>query len=128
MELTFMLRVFLSVFFTAAVLATIWLPARAHSPNQFLLMGEPNEEWLRGLKNNSGVLCCDGKDGVDVQYDTKDGAYRVWLYNAFWVVPNDKVITEPNRLGMAQVWYSTSWGSDGVPKPFIRCFIPGSLT
>lgn len=100
--------------------------AIAHSPEHFSQMGESNEKWIRGLKNSKGVLCCDGKDGFDAQYDTKDGQYRVYLYNQWWVVPDEALIDEPNKLGVAQVWYSTYWNKPNVPTVMIRCFIPGA--
>ncbi len=128
METTFIVRLLLTVVFTAAILTAIWLPARAHSPEHFAQMGEEKEKWLRGLQNDNGISCCDGRDGYDAIYDTKDGSYRVLLYGSYWVVPDAKVLKVPNKIGVAQVWYSTLWSSDAVPVPTpqIRCFIPGS--
>lgn len=120
------LRIVLSLIMTGLVLWAIWLPAKAHSPEHFAVMGEANEQWLRGLKNDAGHTCCDGRDGYDAIYDTEDGHYRVLLYGSYWVVPDDKVLKVPNRLGVAQVWYTTLWTIDGKPSPQIRCFIPGS--
>ncbi len=124
METTFIVRLLLSVMFTAVILVAIWLPVRAHSPDHFAQMGEEKEKWLRGLKNETGALCCSGKDGFDAEYDTQGNSYRVLLYGSYWVVPDEAVVKEPNRMGVAQVWYTTFWSADGVPKPQIRCFIP----
>lgn len=89
-------------------------------------MGEENEKWLKGLKNDNGKACCDGRDGYDAIYDIKDGHYRVLLFSKYWVVPDDKVIREPNKLGVPMVWYSTLYNEPNVPTPQIRCFIPGA--
>ena len=41
-----------------------------------------------------------------------------------WIdVPDDAVITEPNRAGRTMVW--PMWGTVGIS---IRCFLPGSMT
>ena len=113
-------------FLAAAVVIASTAQAFAHSPEHFAQMGEENEQWMRGLKNDSGATCCDGRDGFDAIYDTKDGQYRVLLYSKYWVVPDDKVLKVPNKIGVAQVWYQTLWSVDKVPTPTIRCFIPGA--
>jgi len=42
-----------------------------------------------------------------------------------WVnVPDEAVITEPNRVGRTMVWPIR----DGVGGLYIRCFMPGSMT
>ena len=53
----------------------------------------------------------------------KEGHYRVRLDNKWVDVPDEAVITEPNRAGRTMVW----------PMRFdeqisIRCFMPGSMT
>jgi hypothetical protein len=55
-------------------------------------------------------------------WESKDGHYRVRLENNWLYVPDDAVITEPNRAGRTMVW----------PMRFddqisIRCFMPGSM-
>ena len=41
-----------------------------------------------------------------------------------WIdVPDDRVITEPNRAGRTIVWPYYING-----HPFVRCFIPGTMT
>jgi hypothetical protein len=40
------------------------------------------------------------------------------------VVPDNAVITEPNRVGRTMVWPIR----DGVGGLYIRCFMPGSMT
>jgi hypothetical protein len=50
--------------------------------------------------------------------DEADRNIMVWVD-----VPEDAVITEPNRAGRTMVW--PIWGYQG---PTIRCFMPGSMT
>ena len=111
---------------SVAIFLAVWLPAQAHSPEHFAQMGTENEEWMRGLKNDDGDVCCNGKDGYDAIYDTHEGHYRVLLFSKYWVVPDKAIIKEPNKMGVAQVWYSTIWSADKVPTPNIHCFIPGA--
>ena len=49
--------------------------------------------------------------------------YRVRLDGAWVDVPDEAVVTEPNRVGRAMVWPIKSYM--GVT---IRCFMPGSMT
>jgi hypothetical protein len=45
-----------------------------------------------------------------------------------WIdVPDDALITEPNRDGRTMVWpYTADRGTDH-PRTEIRCFMPGSM-
>jgi hypothetical protein len=40
----------------------------------------------------------------DVDWDSRNGHYRVRLRGEWIDVPDDTVITEPNRAGRAMVW------------------------
>jgi hypothetical protein len=97
----------------------------------------PLKPWFDHLASGKG-LCCSFADGhaiEDADWETKDGKYRVRIPSAvgddyepagamIWLdVPEDAVITEPNRAGRTMVW--PLYGFDG---PSIRCFMPGSMT
>lgn len=95
--------------------------------------GSPLKPWFDSLRSGRGP-CCSDADGAtvdDVDWDSRDGHYRVRipLFNApgaewGWVdVPGEAVITEPNRAGRTMVW--PLYGIGGVS---IRCFMPGSMT
>ena len=62
------------------------------------------------------------------QKDVKGNSYRVLLHGEWVVVPADTVISGPNKLGKAIVWFQKpgelAWGGD-TSTP-ILCFIPGS--
>ena len=94
-------------------------PALAHDP------GRPElNEWFNRLASGRG-LCCSFADGFavsDVDWESKDGHYRVRLENIWINVPDDAVITEPNRGGRTMVWPLLFDG-----KISIRCFMPGSM-
>jgi hypothetical protein len=91
-------------------------------------------DWFDHLASGKG-LCCSFADGYVVEdadwQTTTDGKhYRVRVpYSAGgtqmdWVdVPDEAVITEPNRVGRTMVW--PLYGGGVVS---IRCFMPGSMT
>jgi hypothetical protein len=108
-------------------------PAHAHDHTN-----PKNNEWLESLHNGQGVPCCDGSDALridDVDWQTVCEAgtgqchYQVHLEGAWWNVPEESVIHEPNRIGPALVWpvfYGTKGRNDW--SVFIRCFEPGAGT
>jgi hypothetical protein len=76
-------------------------PALAHDPSHPEL-----NEWFNRLASGKG-LCCSFADGLvvsDVDWESKDGHYRVRLEGRWIDVPDDAVITEPNRAGRTMVW------------------------
>lgn len=80
-------------------------------------------KWVTSLKNGSGVGCCATADGwkpEQIEWDTDKKGYRVMIEGHWIEVPPDTVITGPNKLGHAEVWY---YHIDGLPA--IRCFLPG---
>jgi hypothetical protein len=99
-------------------------PALAHDPSHPEL-----NEWFNRLASRKG-LCCSFVDGFavsDVDWESKDGHYRVRLEGRWIDVPDDAVITEPNRAGRTMVWpYRAVRGTD-PPRTEIRCFMPGSM-
>lgn len=93
--------------------------------------------WFDGLRSGKGPCCsdADGSAVSDADWESKNGHYRVKVKphpdygdgadnTPVWVdVPDDAVITEPNRAGRTMVW--PIYGYIGVT---IRCFMPGSMT
>jgi hypothetical protein len=93
--------------------------------------GNPLQPWFETLRNKAGLYYClkaDGHPLDESQWDIKDNNYRVFLKGAWTVVPNDTVVSGPNRLGKAIVWLQhpgeLAWGGDTTTP--ILCFIPGS--
>lgn len=90
--------------------------------------GSPLKPWFDGLKSSGGALCCSDADGTalsDVDWESAGDHYRVRMKGRWYDVPEEAVITEPNRAGRTMVW--PVWASDGTLYQ-IRCFIPGSMT
>jgi hypothetical protein len=88
------------------------------------------KSWFDGLKSAKGP-CCSNADGTalsDVDWDAKDGHYRVRIEGQWIDVPDDAVIKEPNKVGRTMVWpiYYRSLGA--LMRIEIRCFMPGSMT
>jgi hypothetical protein len=91
----------------------------------------PLHDWFNHLASGKG-LCCSLSDGYvveDADWDSKDGHYRVRIPTTMngteteWVdVPEDAVITEPNKMGRTMVW--PIYGYMGRS---IRCFMPGPM-
>jgi len=104
------------------VLALSIHPIRAHDHARPGL-----DSWYSGLKSGKGP-CCDGP-GVDalhladVDWESKDGQYRVRIEGEWVDVPDDAVLKEANRDGRTLVW--PTW-QDG--RRAVRCFIPGVMT
>jgi hypothetical protein len=91
----------------------------------------PLKPWFDGLKSKKGS-CCSDADGYavsDPDWESASGHYRVRIEDQWWVVPDDAVITEPNRAGRTMVWPNITRGIDQkITKMDIRCFMPGSMT
>jgi hypothetical protein len=101
----------------------------------------PLHNWFEGLASKKGP-CCSYADGVtltDVEWDTKDGHYRVFLEGQWIEVPDDAIVVAPNKYGRAIVWPYPEYAGEGfvghgdtgswrkVTKTIkIRCFMPGA--
>lgn len=89
------------------------------------------KQWIESLKDKNGYSCCNTADGFDVQWDTKDGKYRVFINEEWYVVPDEAVLDIKNKIGVARVWYIPTWEfvQDPIKRkmiPKIRCFLPGA--
>jgi hypothetical protein len=82
-------------------------------------------QWFEGLRSGKGPCCsdADGSAVSDVDWETKDGHYRVRIDGQWVDVPDEAVITEPNRIGRTMVWPIR-----GYLGLTVRCFMPGSMT
>jgi hypothetical protein len=85
----------------------------------------PLKQWFDSLKSGKGP-CCSDADGYalsDVDWESGNGQYRVRIEGEWHEVPEEAVITEPNRVGRTMVWPIR-----GYLGLSIRCFMPGSMT
>jgi hypothetical protein len=81
--------------------------------------------WFDSLRSGKGP-CCSDADGTavsDVDWESGGGHYRVRIDGEWIDVPDEAVITVPNKVGRTMVW--PMYGHLGVS---IRCFMPGSMT
>jgi hypothetical protein len=83
------------------------------------------KQWFDSLKSGKGPCCsdADGSAVSDVDWESRGGRYRVRIEGEWHEVPEDAVITEPNRVGRTMVW-----PIKGYLGLSIRCFMPGSMT
>ena len=81
--------------------------------------------WFESLRSGKGPCCsdADGSAVSDVDWETAGGHYRVRIDGEWIDVPDEAVITEPNRIGRTMVWPIR-----GYLGMSIRCFMPGSMT
>jgi hypothetical protein len=84
----------------------------------------PLKQWFESLASRRGPCCsaADGQSVEDVDWDTKDGKYRVRLDGQWVEVPPDALVTVSNKFGLAVVWPY----KDYEGRTQIRCFIPGA--
>jgi hypothetical protein len=84
----------------------------------------PLKQWFESLASRRGPCCsvADGQSVENVDWDTKDGKYRVRLDGQWIEVPPDALVTVPNKFGLAVVWPYKDYES----RTQIRCFIPGA--
>ncbi len=90
----------------------------------------PLKGWFESLHSSKGA-CCSDADGTalsDVDWQSKDGHYRVRIQGEWWDVPDEAVIKEPNRAGRTMVWPVYHWAVGAPLRMEIRCFMPGSMT
>ena len=109
----------------ALLVPTVFFAGHAVARDDGRYANSPLKPWFDSLKSGKGPCCSDADGSVvaDVDWESKDGHYRVRLWGQWIDVPDDAVITEPNRAGRTMVW--PMWGTVGIS---IRCFLPGSMT
>ena len=113
----------------AIILVALAVASAAVARDNGRYAGSPLKPWFDSLKSGKGPCCsdADGSAVADPDWESKDGHYRVRLQEQWVDVPDDALITEPNRAGRTMVWpiYTNGWGHPGI---LIRCFMPGSMS
>jgi hypothetical protein len=109
------------------VLLTLPLPQAviARDNGQYAGTSPELKAWFDSLRSGKGPCCsdADGSAVSDVDWESNAGHYRVRLDGVWVDVPDEAVITTPNRVGRTMVWPIRL--ESGV---LIRCFMPGSMT
>jgi len=110
----------------AVLLSAAWpYPGFARDDGRYAGSNPELKTWFDSLKSGKGP-CCSDADGTalsDVDWESRSGHYRVRLDGVWVDVPDDAVITVPNRVGRTMVW---PMYHNGQMTP--RCFMPGSMT
>jgi hypothetical protein len=109
----------------AVLLAMLLHPAIARDRGQYAGTSPELKSWFDSLRSGKGPCCsdADGSAVSDVDWESSSGHYRVRLEGTWFDVPDEAVITTPNRVGRTMVW--PMQGTAGIS---IRCFMPGSMT
>ncbi len=88
----------------------------------------PLKKWFNGLTSGKGP-CCSDADGTalsDVDWEARDGRYRVRIENRWWDVPDEAVLREPNLYGQTMVWPIYYRDHEVLRNIEVRCFIVGA--
>jgi hypothetical protein len=91
---------------------------RAMDNGQYV--NSPLKPWFDSLKSKKG-FCCSVADGQDTEYEMRDKHYWAPIDGVWQPVPDEAVITEPNKVGRAMKWIYMENGQ----KRF-RCFLPAA--
>lgn len=94
--------------------------ASVHARDDGRYAQNPLKPWFDSLKSKKG-FCCSDADGERTEYEMKDGSYWAPVDGVLTRVPDEAVITEPNKLGQAMKWLYQENG-----RKAFRCFIPGA--
>ncbi len=86
-----------------------------------LRLTQQQRDWVKGLRNSNGLLCCDDADGIDPAWEMDRNDYYVHWQGNKLKVESWALLPGPNKMGVARAWIG--W-MDG--KPYVRCFIPGA--
>jgi hypothetical protein len=107
----FISRLLLSL---SVIMVAMTQTGRGRDPDE-RYRNSPLHDWFDHLASRKG-LCCSFTDGYVVQdadWESKNGHYRVRVPKAansdatIWVdVPDEALITEPNKAGHTMVWPS----------------------
>jgi len=123
-------RVGMAVAAAAAAAVLLARPAAGEYHGQFGAVSPEIHEWAEGLKSGAAPGgCCATTDGwrpEEVEWDTNSRHYRVRIEGRWYEVPDNAVLTSPNRLGFPVVWYGKMYPRPGQGEIYIRCFLPGA--
>jgi hypothetical protein len=101
----------------AALLLLLLFTSYALARDDGRYANNPLKPWFDSLRSHRG-FCCSEADGRETEYDIRESRYWVPVDGTWRQVPDEAVITEPNKFGRPLVWFES--------RQEIRCFIPGS--
>lgn len=110
--------------FAISIIFVACLFSYAYPKDDGRYANSPLKSWFDSLKSDKG-LCCSFTDGAalaDVDWESHEGHYRVRIDGRWWDVPDEAVLTQPNRDGRTIVW-PVYYNPNNIQ---IRCFIVGA--
>ncbi|MDB5621192.1 hypothetical protein [Tardiphaga sp.] len=109
----------------AGLLSLMLHSVAARDRGQFAGASPELKSWFDSLRSAKGPCCsdADGSAVSDVDWESRGGHYRVRLDGVWLDVPDEAVLTGPNRVGRTMVWPQVGTGGTSI-----RCFLPGSMT
>jgi hypothetical protein len=119
------LGIALMIFFVVVALSSI--PRSYARDPDGRYAGSPNKAWFDSLRSGKGPCCADydGHILADVDWESRDGHYRVRIEGQWIDVPDDAVLNQPNKDGRTIVWpYYENWDAKHTIK--VRCLIIGA--
>jgi len=107
----------------AALLLCAITSAQARDDGTYATRDPAMHVWFDHLASKKGLCCsfADGRTVADPDWGTEGDHYWVTVDGQKLVVPDEAVVTEPNKFGQTIVWPVTRW--DG--RVIIRCFMKG---
>src|ERR1700730_17755438 len=79
-----------------ALLVFLTVPALARDDGRYA--NSPLKGWFESLRSQKGY-CCAEADGRETEFDMRDNRYWVPVNGVWTAVPDEALITEPNKLG-----------------------------
>ena len=118
----------------AVLLLCVVTSAQARDDGTYAMRDPALHAWFDKLASKKGLCCsfADGRTINDPDWGTDGDHYWVRVDGQTIAVPDEAVVTEPNRFNVPIVWpwqtdtYNAD-GSPGKPEIHIRCFLPAAL-
>lgn len=115
-----------SLLIVGAVAFTTWIASMTiawpHDNGRYA--NDVLKPWFDSLASGKGLCCSftDGRKIENAEWGTEDGHYWVVVDGQKITVPDEAIVHEPNRAGLAYVWpYKGDAG-----ETLIRCFLKGT--
>ena len=110
----------------AMVCTTVFAPNHLYARDDGRFANSPLKEWFDHLASRNKLCCafCRRCQSAGCRLGHAGWPLSCPHSGEWIVVPDDSVVTEPNRFGPAVVW--PYHARDGTTR--IRCFIPGAGT
>jgi hypothetical protein len=123
---------FLTVVVVFLFYLTFFTSSYARNPDGSYSVNPQLHAWFEGLTNRKKNPCCSMADGQSIATDDwgmEGDHYWVRLNGKKIIVPDEALVTEPNKFGPAVVWpyFGTNYdGSNNRDDIRVRCFLPGA--